>query len=235
MRSDIDDVRTAAIKFLNTLHVRRRHHARRLRHRGARGALRRRRLSAARSNASAAASPTAGRRSTTRSASTSTAPADQDGQKILVLYTDGGDTRSSLTFRDVLDLLKASDVTVYAIGYLEHQSGRARERSSGCSCSAFAEMTGGQAFFPVERQGARQDLREDPARDRRALQPRLPLDRRPHRRRLAQGRNPAEAPRSEGRQAPHPRRATSRPSSRRDRLTAVSEASLTDLWYDLPV
>ena len=41
-----------------------------------------------------------------------------DGQKIMLLYTDGGDTRSELTFSDLLDLLKSSDVTVYAFGYL---------------------------------------------------------------------------------------------------------------------
>jgi Ca-activated chloride channel homolog len=73
---------------------------------------------------------------------------DQDGQKILVLYTDGGDTRSSLTFHDAQDLLKASDVTVYAIGYLEHQSssGRAQQRME---LDRFATMTGGQAYFPL--------------------------------------------------------------------------------------
>jgi Ca-activated chloride channel family protein len=72
----------------------------------------------------------------------------QDGQKVLVLYTDGGDTRSSLTFADALDLLKASDVTVYAIGYLEHQSssGRLQQRSE---LERFAAMTGGQAYFPM--------------------------------------------------------------------------------------
>jgi Ca-activated chloride channel homolog len=72
---------------------------------------------------------------------------DQEGQKILVLYTDGGDTRSSLTFRDALDLLKASDVTVYAIGYLEHQSSsvRAQQRQE---LERFAAMTGGRAYFP---------------------------------------------------------------------------------------
>ena len=73
---------------------------------------------------------------------------DQDGQKVLVLYTDGGDTRSSLTFRDALDLLKASDVTVYAVGYLEHQSssGRAQQRME---LDRFATLTGGQAYFPM--------------------------------------------------------------------------------------
>ena len=73
---------------------------------------------------------------------------NQDGQKVLVLYTDGGDTTSSLTFRDMLDLLKASDVTVYAIGYLEHQSssGRMQQRSE---LERAAQATGGQAFFPA--------------------------------------------------------------------------------------
>jgi Ca-activated chloride channel family protein len=70
----------------------------------------------------------------------------QDGQKVLVLYTDGGDTTSSLTFRDVLDLCKASDVTVYAIGYLEHQgSGRMAQR---IELERVAATTGGQAYFP---------------------------------------------------------------------------------------
>jgi len=72
---------------------------------------------------------------------------NQDGQKVLVLFTDGGDTRSSLTFHDMLDLLKASDVTVYAIGYMEHQSssGRIQQRSE---LERAAVTTGGQAFFP---------------------------------------------------------------------------------------
>ena len=70
----------------------------------------------------------------------------QDGQKVLVLYTDGGDTTSSLTFHDMLDLCKASDVTVYAIGYMEHQgSGRQAQRME---LERVAATTGGQAYFP---------------------------------------------------------------------------------------
>lgn len=70
----------------------------------------------------------------------------QDGQKVLVLYTDGGDTRSSLTLGDMLDLCKASDVTVYAIGYMEHQgSGRMQQRSE---LERVSQLTGGQAYFP---------------------------------------------------------------------------------------
>lgn len=74
--------------------------------------------------------------------------ASQDGQKVLVIYTDGGDTRSSLTLSDTVDLLKASDVTVYVIGYLEHQMSRARNEARG-QLHRFAAMTGGQAFFPA--------------------------------------------------------------------------------------
>ena len=71
---------------------------------------------------------------------------EQDGQKVLVLYTDGGDTRSSLSLSDMLDLCKASDVTVYAIGYMEHQgSGRMQQRSE---LERVSRLTGGQAYFP---------------------------------------------------------------------------------------
>jgi len=70
-----------------------------------------------------------------------------DGQKIMLVYTDGGDTRSELTFSDLLDLLKSSDVTVYAIGYLENQSSSARTQAQ-IQLQRMAAITGGQAFFP---------------------------------------------------------------------------------------
>jgi Ca-activated chloride channel family protein len=73
---------------------------------------------------------------------------NQDGQKVLVLYTDGGDTTSAMTFGQMLDLLKASDVTVYAVGYLEHESGSARLQQRG-ELQRAADTTGGRAYFPV--------------------------------------------------------------------------------------
>lgn len=72
----------------------------------------------------------------------------QDGQKILVVYTDGGDTRSAINAGEVVDLLKASDVTLYAIGYLEHQSSSVRNNSR-MELMRFSALTGGQAFFPT--------------------------------------------------------------------------------------
>ena len=71
----------------------------------------------------------------------------QTGDKILVLYTDGGDTRSAIRQSELLDLLKISDVTVYSIGYLQHQgSGKAEQQQI---LTRFAQTTGGQAFFPT--------------------------------------------------------------------------------------
>ena len=88
---------------------------------------------------------------------------NQDGQKVLVLYTDGGDTTSAMTFRETIDLLKASDVTLYAIGYLEHQStnGRIQQRSE---LQRAADITGGEAYFPAvakELDGVFDKIREE--------------------------------------------------------------------------
>ena len=63
--------------------------------------------------------------------------AADNGRKILVIYTDGGDTRSSISFSEVLDLIKASDVTIYAIGFLEHQSSSRADRAAPRACSSW--------------------------------------------------------------------------------------------------
>jgi Ca-activated chloride channel family protein len=75
----------------------------------------------------------------------------QDGQKILVMYTDGGDTRSTTTLTDLLNYLRASDVTIYPIGYLENQ--RASDKmTQRMQMQNWADMTGGRAFFPYKLQ-----------------------------------------------------------------------------------
>ncbi len=70
----------------------------------------------------------------------------QTGRKVLVLYTDGGDTKSALNYPDMMTLVKASDVIVYAIGFLEHQGGSRLDQRM--RLQQIAEHTGGQAFFP---------------------------------------------------------------------------------------
>jgi Ca-activated chloride channel family protein len=73
---------------------------------------------------------------------------DQDGLKVLVLYTDGGDTSSSMTFSDCLSLLRMSDVTLYAIGFLQHQTASVRTGQE-LYLRQMAATTGGEAFFPL--------------------------------------------------------------------------------------
>jgi VWFA-related protein len=73
--------------------------------------------------------------------------AEQEGRKIVLLYTDGGDTRSSLRFGDLMDLLKASDATLYAIGAFGHQPDRAQGEQR-MILQRLTEATGGQAYFP---------------------------------------------------------------------------------------
>ncbi|HEX6973302.1 MAG TPA: VWA domain-containing protein, partial [Vicinamibacterales bacterium] len=73
--------------------------------------------------------------------------AEQMGQKILIMYTDGGDTRSAMSRNEVLTVVRASDVTVFVVGYLEHQTQSASIEQRQV-LTQFAEMTGGQAFFP---------------------------------------------------------------------------------------
>ena len=71
----------------------------------------------------------------------------QEGRKVLVMYTDGADSRSALSFPDTMNLLKASQVTVYAIGLTEN-TGSARTQLQ-MTLRQITEATGGQAFFPT--------------------------------------------------------------------------------------
>jgi Ca-activated chloride channel homolog len=74
--------------------------------------------------------------------------AEDEGRTILVLYTDGGDTRSALAYSDVVTLLRASDVTVYAVGFLHHQPSSVRGEQR-MRLQQMAELTGGHAIFPL--------------------------------------------------------------------------------------
>ncbi|HKY20094.1 MAG TPA: VWA domain-containing protein, partial [Vicinamibacterales bacterium] len=71
----------------------------------------------------------------------------QDGRKVMVMYTDGADSRSSLSLQETITLLKASHVTVYAIGLTEN-TGSSRTHLQ-MMLRQLTETTGGQAFFPT--------------------------------------------------------------------------------------
>jgi Ca-activated chloride channel family protein len=73
---------------------------------------------------------------------------ENDGRTVLVLYTDGGDTRSAIGFSEVLKLVRASDVTIYAVGFLEHQPSYVKGEQR-IRLQQIADETGGHAIFPT--------------------------------------------------------------------------------------
>lgn len=70
-----------------------------------------------------------------------------EGRKVFLLYTDGMDTSSSMSFSETIDLLKGSDVTMFAIGFLG-PAGGSRGMEQRMRLQQMTEATGGLAFFP---------------------------------------------------------------------------------------
>jgi Ca-activated chloride channel family protein len=71
----------------------------------------------------------------------------QEGQKVLLLYTDGGDSTSALGYGQLLKMLKTHDVLVYSIGYLNRMS---RMGQAQMQLSEMARQTGGESYFPED-------------------------------------------------------------------------------------
>ncbi|HEX5110625.1 MAG TPA: VWA domain-containing protein [Vicinamibacterales bacterium] len=73
---------------------------------------------------------------------------ENPGRSVLVAFTDGGDSRSRTDFGDVVDMVRASsNVTIYVVGLLEHQSPQARNEQR-LRLTRIADESGGQAIFP---------------------------------------------------------------------------------------
>jgi Ca-activated chloride channel family protein len=70
----------------------------------------------------------------------------QNGRTILVMYTDGADSRSTMSFGNVMELLKASQATVYAVGLVGNTGSMRTELRM--RLQQMVDATGGQAFFP---------------------------------------------------------------------------------------
>jgi Ca-activated chloride channel family protein len=75
----------------------------------------------------------------------------RDGQHVLVLYTDGGDTMSRTTYDTIERMLRLGNVVVYALGYLEQQPSAGRFLQQA-RLMQIARETGGEAFFPTTAQ-----------------------------------------------------------------------------------
>jgi Ca-activated chloride channel homolog len=71
---------------------------------------------------------------------------EQSGRKVLVIFTDGDDTSSSRRWEETLRLLRASDVTVYPMGFLSNRGASRLLLQS--KLMEIARLTGGRAVFP---------------------------------------------------------------------------------------
>ena len=71
----------------------------------------------------------------------------QDGRKVLLIYTDGEDTRSLMKFGEMTNLVRASDVTIYAIGFQKNLRPSVRNRQR-MRLQQLTDVTGGRSFFP---------------------------------------------------------------------------------------
>lgn len=70
------------------------------------------------------------------------------GRKVLVLFTDGEDSRSELSFSDAAQLLRSSRVTVYPIAFSSFSAGSTRAVKARAVLQQFADLTGGTVFHP---------------------------------------------------------------------------------------
>jgi Ca-activated chloride channel homolog len=70
------------------------------------------------------------------------------GRKVLVLFTDGEDSRSELSFSDTAQLLRSSRVTVYPIAFASFAPGSTRAVKSRSVLQQFADLSGGTVFHP---------------------------------------------------------------------------------------
>jgi Ca-activated chloride channel family protein len=70
-----------------------------------------------------------------------------DGRKTLVVFSDGVDSRSTLSVGDVLEMVKASDVTIHTIHFGASQSRNSRTFEQGRFLRQLSGETGGAYAF----------------------------------------------------------------------------------------
>jgi Ca-activated chloride channel family protein len=76
---------------------------------------------------------------------------ESQGRKVLVLFTDGEDSRSMTSLNELISLVRSSNVMVYAISFAgsSFSLGSNRYVSARSFLSYLAEMTGGDIYTPA--------------------------------------------------------------------------------------
>ena len=75
----------------------------------------------------------------------------QTGQHVVLMYTDGGDTTSTMSYGKLQQLLRLGNVMVYVVGYLQNQAISDRDDAASAA-HGIAHETGGDAFFPQSKE-----------------------------------------------------------------------------------
>jgi len=73
---------------------------------------------------------------------------DGSGRKVLVLFTDGDDTRSALAATDLMKLVRSSRVTIYSIAFGMYGGSASRALRPRAFLEELARLTGGAVFTP---------------------------------------------------------------------------------------
>ncbi len=73
---------------------------------------------------------------------------DDPGRKIMVLFTDGEDSRSEITVSELRDLVRSSTVTIYPIVFGGKYTSSTASLTANALMRDLADMTGGQVFSP---------------------------------------------------------------------------------------
>jgi VWFA-related protein len=71
-------------------------------------------------------------------------------RQALILFTDGEDTSSLVSFDEVLDLAKRSETAIYTIALRGADVGAKGFREAEFVLRTLAQETGGRAFFPMK-------------------------------------------------------------------------------------
>jgi VWFA-related protein len=73
---------------------------------------------------------------------------ESTGRRVAVLFTDGDDTASKVRFPELVDMVRASPVTIYVIGFQAGSPTQVRTMTAAAVLRKLADITGGRAFFP---------------------------------------------------------------------------------------
>jgi Ca-activated chloride channel family protein len=80
-------------------------------------------------------------------------------KKVLIVVTDGGDNRSRLRFRQLLERSKETDVLIYTVGMFDSMVGM-RGTAAPDELKKLAEVTGAFAHFPTGAEKCRETMME---------------------------------------------------------------------------